>query len=102
MAQHQTVFQEGLGTLVGYHAQVQIDPSAMLKFCKARTVLVLYAYRALVKRELDRMGEQGILTSVQLQIERHQLSLYYTKNDKQSIRICGDFRRTANQASKVD
>lgn len=42
LAQYQLVFQEGLGTLVGYNAQIQIDPTAMPKFCKARTVP--YAY----------------------------------------------------------
>ena len=42
LAEHQAIFQEGLGTLVGYYTQIQIDPSATPKFCKARTVP--YAY----------------------------------------------------------
>ena len=63
LAEHQAIFQEGLGTLVGYYAQIQIDPSATPKFCKARTVP--YAYRALVNKELDRLVDQGILTPVQ-------------------------------------
>ena len=58
LAQHQAIFQEGLGTLAGYYAQIQIHPSTTPKFCKARTVP--YAYRALVNKELDRLVDQGI------------------------------------------
>ena len=99
MAQHQAIFQEGLGTLVGYYAQIQIDPSTTPKFCKARTVP--YAYRALVNKELDRLVDQGILTPVQFADWAAPI-VPVLKSDKQSIRICGDFKRTVNQASKVD
>ena len=55
LAQHQQVFQDGLGTLVDYHAQIQIDPAATPKFYKAKTVP--YAYRELVNKEVDRLVE---------------------------------------------
>ena len=42
LTQHQAIFQEGLGTLVGYYAKILIDPLTRPKFCKARTVP--YAY----------------------------------------------------------
>jgi len=58
------VFQEGLGTLVGYQAQIQVDPTATPKFCKARTVP--YAYCSLVNEELDRLVKYGILTPVKV------------------------------------
>ena len=86
-------------TLVGYYAQIQIDPSATPKFCKARTVP--YAYRALVNKELDRLVDQGILTPVQLTNWAAPI-VPVLKSDKQSVRICGNFKRTVNQASKVD
>ena len=99
LAQHQQVFQDGLGTLVGYHAQIQIDPAATPKFCKARTVS--YAYRELVDKELDRLVEQGILTPVPFADWAAPI-VPVLKNDKKTVRICGDFKRTVNQASKVD
>ena len=55
LAEHQTVFQEDLGTLVGYKAQIQVDPTATPKFCKAK--MVPYAYQDLVNKELDRLVE---------------------------------------------
>ena len=99
LAQHQAIFQEGLGTLVGYYTQIQIDPSAMPKFCKARAVP--YAYQALVNKELDRLVDQGILTPVRFADWATPI-VPVLKSDKQSVRICGDFKRTVNQASKVD
>ena len=99
LAQYQHVFQEGLGTLVGYNAQIQIDPTATPKFCKARTVP--YAYRELVNKELDRLVEQGILTPVSFADWAAPI-VPVLKSDKQSVRICGDFKRTVNQVSKVD
>ena len=99
LAQHQSIFQKGLGTLVGYYAQIQRDPSTTPKFCKARTVP--YAYRAFVNKEPDRLVDQGILTPV-LFADWAAPIVPVLKSDKQSVRICGDFKRTVNQASKVD
>ena len=95
LALQQAIFQEGLGTLVGFYAQIQIDPLTTPKFCKARTVL--YAYQALVNKELDRLVDQGILTSIQF-ADWEAPIVPVLKSDKQSVR---DFKRTVNQASKV-
>ena len=98
LAQYQLGFQEGHGTLVGYNAQIQIDPAATPKFCKARTVP--YAYRKLVNKELDRLVEQGILTPV-LFADWAAPIVPVLKSGKRTVRICGDFKRTVNQVSKV-
>ena len=89
LAQYQQVFQEGLGTLAGYNAQIQIDPTATPKFCKARTVP--YAYQKLVNKELDRLVEQGILTPLSFADWAVPI-VTVLKSDKQSVRICGDFK----------
>jgi len=99
LMQHQAVFKEELGTLQGYHAHIQVDPSATPRFCKARRVP--YAYRELVDKELDRLVEQGILEPVELADWAAPI-VPVLKGDKKSVRICGDFKRTVNQASKVD
>ena len=51
--------------------------------------------------ELDRLVEQGILSPVQF-AEWAAPIVPVLKSDKKSVRICGDFKRTVNQASKVD
>ena len=61
LAQHQTVFQEDLGTLVGYKAQIQVDPTATSNFAKPKQCHMLLD---LVNKELDRLVEQGILSPV--------------------------------------
>ena len=46
-----TVFQKGLGTLVGYKAKIYVDPTAKTKFHRARSVP--YALREMVDQELQ-------------------------------------------------
>ena len=96
---HAAVFEDTLGTLQGFKAQVRIDSAVAPKFCKARTVP--YAYRAMVDAELDKLVEQGILTPVQFSDWAAPI-VPVLKSDKKSVRICGDFKKTVNQASKVD
>ena len=99
LSTHAAVFEETLGTLQGFKAQVHVDSAATPKFCKARTVP--YAYRAMVEAELDRLVEQEILTPVQFADWAAPI-VPVLKSDKKSVRICGDFKKTVNQASKVD
>ena len=60
-----------------------------------------YAYRELVNKELDRLVEQGILTPVPFADWAAPI-VPVLKSDKRTVRICGDFKRTVNQVSKVD
>ena len=75
-----------------------MDPLTVPKFCNAKTVP--YAYRALVNKELDWLVDQGILTPVQF-ADWAAPNVPVLKNDKHSVKICGDFKRTVNQASKL-
>ena len=59
---HARVFQEGLGTLKGYEAQLHVDPQATSKFCPARAVP--YAMWVKMEQELDRLVSEGILKPV--------------------------------------
>ena len=84
LAQHKQVFEEGLGTLTGYHAQIIIDPGATPKFCKARTVP--YAYKSLVNKEIGRLMQQVIVTPVTFSDWAAPI-VPVLKSDKKSVRI---------------
>lgn len=93
LQQHSTVFREGLGTLEGFKAKIYVDPAVTPKFCKARPVP--FAMRAKVEAELDHLVQQGILTPVQ-HAEWAAPIVPVLKRDKESVRICGDFKCTVN------
>ena len=99
LQEHNDVFQDELGTLKGFQAKIYVDPSAQPKFCKARTVP--YAMQTLVEEELNRLVQLGILEPVQF-AEWAAPIVPVLKSDKKSVRICGDFKLTVNQASRLD
>ena len=84
---------------MGYNAKIQINSTATLKFCKAKNVP--YAYQELVNKKLDRLVGEGISTPVSF-ADWVVPIIQVLKSDKKSARICGDFKRTVSQASKVD
>ena len=95
---HKAVFQEGLGELKGYKAKIALDPQATPRFCKARSVP--YALNANVEEELDRLTAEGIIEPRDFADWAAPI-VPVIKGD-QTIRICGDFKQTINQASKLD
>ena len=99
LEKYQAVFKPGLGTLKGVEAKLQVDPEARPRFCKARSVP--YAMRTLVEKELDRLCAEGIIEPVSF-AEWAAPIVPVLKSDKTSVRICGDFKLTVNQVSKLD
>ena len=95
---HKDVFGEGLGTLKGTEAKIYVDPSAPPKFMKARPVP--YALKAKVEKELDRLQSEGIISPVVF-TEWAAPIVPVVKQDG-SVRICGDYKCTVNQVSKLD
>ena len=75
-----------------------IDPKAIPKFCKARAVP--YALRKKVDLELECMEKVGIIESVEFSDWATPIVPIVKANE--SICICGDYKVTINQASKVD
>jgi len=51
---YQAVFAPGLGTLEGFEVKIHIEADAAPCFCQARSVP--FSMRALLERELDRLG----------------------------------------------
>ncbi len=66
------------------------------RYCKARSIP--YAMRSKVDAELERLEKEG---TVQFADWAAPI-VPVVKADKKSIRICGDFKLTVNQASRLD
>ena len=96
---HQELFRDELGTLRGYKVKIFVDANVKPRYCKARTMP--YSMCSLVEKELDRLIQEGILEPVQFANWAAPI-VPVLKSDKASVRICGDFKLTVNQASKLD
>ena len=62
---------------------------------------VPYAMRVKVEQEFNCLVSEGILEPVQF-ADWAELIVPVLKSDGQSVSICGDFRLTINQASRLD
>ena len=92
------VFEEGLGTLQGTEAKIYVDPSDQPKFVKARPVP--YALKAKIELELDRLEHEGIISPMEFSEWAAPIVPVVKLNG--TVRICGDYKCTANQVSKLD
>ena len=99
LEEYKEVFEDTLGTLKGYKAKLHIDQTVPPKFCKSRPVP--YSMQALVDEELDRLVKDGVIEPIQHSDWAAPI-VPVLKSDKKSVRICGDFKQTVNQASHLD
>ena len=97
--QNSDVFKPGVGTLKDYKAHNFIDSTVPPKFCMARSVP--YAMRPLVEAQLDKLVQEGILTPIQYSDWAAPI-VPVMKADRQSVRICGDFKQTVNKVLPLD
>ena len=95
---HSPLFTEKLGTLSGYKAKIQVDPMAVPRF-KARSIP--YSIKVKVEEELTRLVAEGILEPVTFSDWAAPI-VAIRKSDKQSVRICGDYKMSVNPVSKLD
>ena len=95
---HSTVFQEGLGKVEGVKAKIYINSSEKPRFFKARPVA--YTLREKIETELDRLVKEGTIEPVEFS-EWATPIVPIVKEDG-TIRICGDYKQTINQAAKLD
>ena len=93
-----SVFSPELGTLKGATATIQLDPSAQPRFCKARTVP--YALKGKIEKELDRLVKQGVIEPISFSEWAAPIVPVLKKDG--TVRICGDYKLSVNQASKID
>ena len=95
---HEPVFQAGLGTIKDLKATLQCKPEVSPRFFKYRSVP--HAMRAAVEKELDRLEDEGIIVPVQHSDWAAPI-VPVPKSDG-SVRICGDFKLTANAATNLE
>ncbi len=95
---HKDVFNPELGTLKGMKAKIYLNEGARPKYVKAPAVP--YAMRAPLEQELERLEREGIISPVQFS-EWAAPIVPVVKSDG-SVCVCGDYKCTINQASKLD
>lgn len=96
---HKAVFEPGLGTVNAYKAKILVDSDATPKYCKARSIP--YLYREMVEKELNRLVEKGTLEPVE-HSEWASPIVPVLKPDKQTVRICGDFKQTVHPVAQLN
>ena len=78
---------------------IHIDSTVPPKFCKARSLP--YAMREKVEKELQNLEDQGIITPIK--ISKWVATIVpVLKQDKQTVRICGDYKLTTNCVSRLE
>ena len=98
LQKHAAFFREELGLVRGTTAKIHMDATAQPRFCKARTVP--FALRVKVDEELQRLQRTGVISPVRFS-EWTTPIVPVTKRDG-SVRICGDYKVTVNQAALPD
>ena len=92
------VFQDELGTLQGMEAKIYVDEKATPRYFKARPVP--YALKKGVEDELERLGKEGIISPVEF--SEWAAPIVPVMKTNGDVRICGDYKCTVNQVSKLD
>ena len=99
LKRHEEVFREELGTYTGDQVKILVDTKECPRYCKARTVP--FALRDKVETELHRLQELGIIEPV-THADWAAPVVAVLKKDKETVRLCGDYKLTVNRAVKLD
>ena len=95
---HPDIFKDELGLIKSTTAKIHIDSQSQPRFCNPRPVP--YALRTKVEQELDRLEKSGIIEPVQFSEWAAPIVPVVKRHG--AIRVCGYYKLTANQASKLD
>ena len=95
---YSSVFKDELGLIKGIQARFEVDANAQPKFCRARPVP--YALRSKVEAELERLEKSNIITPVTFSKWAAPIVPVLKQDGK--VRICGDYKLTLNQVTKID
>ena len=98
LRQKEDVFKEELGTWRGPPAKIYVKEGVAPKYYKPRPVP--YAMRKKVEVELERLTNQGIIEPVKF--SEWAAPIVPVLKPDNSVRICGDYKLTVNQVSKLE
>ena len=94
---HSSLFKDELGSIKGTTAKLHINPDVRPRFFRPRSVP--YALRTRVDRALEKLQAEGIIEPVEF--AEWAAPIVPVKQDG-SIRVCGDYMLTVNQAAQID
>ena len=92
------VFKSKMDILKGFEVELTVDPNCKPKFCKTR--LVPYALNEGIGKKLERLVKDNI--SEPIQYSKWAAPIVPVLKDDSTVRICGDYKQTINQASLCD
>ncbi|XP_043944941.1 uncharacterized protein K02A2.6-like [Protopterus annectens] len=95
---NEEVFKEELGTWRGPPAKIHVKENATPRFYKPRPVP--YAMKKKVEIELERLTKQGIIEPVKF--SEWAAPIVPVLKPDNTVRICGDYKLTVNQVSKLE
>ena len=98
LSKYPVVFKNELGLLKGIKAKMFVDVDATPRFFKPRSVS--YYLKEKVEQELARLQDDGMISPVRFSDWAAPI-IPVVKNDG-TIRICGDYKVTANLVAKQD
>lgn len=98
LSKHEALFRQELGKAKSIEAKLHLEHNATPRFCGARSVP--YALKEKVEKELERLEKDDVIEPVQFSDWAAPI-VPVTKPDG-SVRICGDYKLTVNQAAQVE
>ena len=98
LSDYSEVFKSEMGTLKGFEVELKVDPDCKPKFCKARPVP--HALNQRIEKELERLVKDNIFEPIQY--FKWAAPIVPVLKDDGTVRICGDYKQTINQASLCD
>ena len=95
LSDYKEVFKSEMGTLKGFEVELKADPDCKPKFCKARPVP--HALNERIEKELEILVKDEIYEPIQY--SKWAAPIVPILKDDSTVRICGNYKQTINQAS---